>query len=50
MFFAHKVDGASPETASGHASAAEAGQAFGGIHHDVEFSATDLVEISQAVM
>jgi len=50
MFFAHEVDRASSETTSSHASTTEAWQAFGRFDHDVEFPATDLVKIPQAVV
>src|SRR5689334_2923192 len=50
MLFVNQVDGAASETASGHASSTKAGQALGGLDHDVEFSTADLVEIAQAAM
>jgi len=48
IFLAHEVDGASAKAASGHASAAKTWQTFGGFDHDVEFAATDFIEITQA--
>ena len=46
-FFAHEIDGASSEPASSHAAAAVARQAFGCVDHDVEFPATNLVDVAQ---
>ena len=48
MFFADEIDGAASEAAPGHASATKARQALRGFDHDVEFLATNLVEIAQA--
>jgi hypothetical protein len=45
-----KIDGASAEAASGHASADEAGQTFGRLDHNIEFLATDFIEIAKAVV
>src|SRR5271165_262427 len=43
-----EIDRASSEATAGHTPATEAGQAFGSLDHDVEFPATDLVQVAQA--
>ena len=48
MLLLNEVDSASSETAPGHAAPAESGQAFSGVDHDIEFTATDFIQIAQA--
>src|SRR5437667_2844017 len=50
IFFVHKINRASAKTTSGHTPTAETGQAFGGLDHDVEFPATDLIKVAEAVV